>query len=73
LSSFSVTRSNGRGSNGHDSSSFGIVEFIIGIILIMFAIPLVWMNERNCAIYHALLEKGKKAVVDGGNAEQIDP
>lgn len=70
MSSFSVTRSNGRSNDSYGGGA--IAEFIIGIILIMFAIPLVWLNERDCAMYVAILDKAKKAVVDGGDAEKID-
>jgi len=37
-------------------------EFFAGVILIVFALPMVWMNERKDVKYYEVIMAGKKAV-----------
>jgi hypothetical protein len=44
-----------------DGGFFG--EFILGIVLISLALPMVWMNERKQVKVFNIIEKARKAVV----------
>ena len=37
-------------------------EFILGLILIGFALPMVWMNERKQVKIYKVLDKGREQV-----------
>ena len=58
--SSSVRGSTVRSKNGGDSP-FG--EFVLGVILICFALPLVWMNERKQVKIYQTIVRAEKAVI----------
>ena len=48
--------------NGKQDES-PIFDFVFGLILILFAIPMIWFNERKLVRMYKLFEKARKAVV----------
>ena len=47
-------------SSKNESSPLG--DFVIGLIMIGCAFPMVWFNERRCVRMGALIDKAKKSV-----------
>lgn len=59
-----TSRDGGGGlSDGEDREFFS--EFLLGVVLIALALPKVLMNERKQVKIFQLIEKARKAVVEG--------
>jgi hypothetical protein len=49
----------GNASNNHDNKRDPLIDFILGIFFIGFAIPMIWMNERKQVVIFEIIEKAK--------------
>jgi hypothetical protein len=59
----------GKDSNKEEDNPIG--DFIFGCILIGFAIPMVWMNERKQVKIFKLIEKARKACIPDVPASEV--
>jgi hypothetical protein len=50
------------GSSSRNKEGWGIGEAILGFFMIIFAIPMVWMNERKDVKYREVILAGKEAI-----------
>lgn len=66
--------SGSRARSGSSSSSGGKKggEFFGGIILIAFALPMIWMNERKDVKYYQVIMAGKDAVKNVDSEKPFD-
>jgi len=46
------------GSSSRDKEGWGVGEAILGFLMIVFAIPMVWMNERKDVKYREVILAG---------------
>ena len=66
-----LRRSGGRGGRG--SGDPRIAGFILGILMIGFALPMAWFNEQNQVKICKLIHKGEKAVVPNVDINIVNP
>ena len=46
-------------------------EFIVGLFLIGFALPMVWMNERKQVKIFKVIEKARKACIPNVPSKEV--
>ena len=58
------------GKKGKKKKGWGFEEAGFGVVLIFFALPMIWMNERKDVKIYKVITKGREAVVE---ADPNDP